>query len=320
MALMVEHDVRLDSETRSRVAFHTSGLVLGKLLINALKKADVITRKRAVELEQHWFFQNCVFADLRQLVPNLAQSAESNTESTLRTRSVRRRHGHEVTAVMSSIAKKLGLGHDSLEARYMQKIRYNRKQKCKTGANIFLTGNHTAVEEENWLRHHEVIELALHMSKEEQWLQETGTGSEPVSVGSAWTPKLPLDSRTACSDRSISRGFTDEELLSEPVTPSYKLRVARPSSKQAPQTLHTGGDGGALRQAAPGEEGEEVVPATRLKARSSTGGQQLLQTPSSCQDTPQQARQGRRALLSRRFRQVCAERQRNAVRVVGHIV
>lgn len=219
LALMVEFDTRMEEDTRRRVAFHVSGIVLGTLLINgtfigtlyrfldiygeaehhdklliiALKKADVITRRKINLFEQHWFFHNCIFADIWKMVPNLSEAAEllethhherkdfnekrdqssifSKRKSissngplvhSINNRS-RSRAWHDVNGVMTQIARKLGNTMNDYETRYMQKIRFRRKKMHKF-ANVFLPKTMGSGQDE---AHHEVVELAIQMAKEE---------------------------------------------------------------------------------------------------------------------------------------------------------
>lgn len=219
MALMVEHDHRVDVETRSRIAFHTSGIVLCTLLVNgtsiswvyhrlqmyqvplhhekllilALRKANVTTRRLAAIFEGHWFFHNCHFADLWRLVPNLAEAAEhlekhaqeeAEKSMTLKnSKSMTFVDSHslwdsvapkeksayeEVNSVLSDISYKIGSSKESPEDRFMRKLRHRRKHGKSSNQNVFnlkLVENAAETEADT---HHQVIELALQMAREEQ--------------------------------------------------------------------------------------------------------------------------------------------------------
>jgi len=97
MALLLEHESEIRSDIRSRVAFHTSGIVLLTLLVNgttvtplykklqvyqkppnndhllchALAKADKMSKRHAARMIKHWFFQNCNAKLIDRLVPEI---------------------------------------------------------------------------------------------------------------------------------------------------------------------------------------------------------------------------------------------------------
>jgi len=225
MALLVEHDTRLGETTRAQIAFFTSGIVVATLLINgttmtavyrklrvyqkaqhhekllrmALMKADDLTQRRGVMLEQHWFFHNCCFGELLQAVPKLAQAAEQLEQERLGSASTRTREppkGHlPVHDVMTNIATRLGArGEEGLHAHYMQKLRFRRRW-ARSGANVFIPTS-LAHADEDEEAHHEVIELALRMSHVEL-RQTTGIRVQPPEALPDDVPSSPAEDAEA---------------------------------------------------------------------------------------------------------------------------
>jgi len=185
MALLVEHNQGLDEATRQRIAFHTSGIVFGTLLVNgttittlyrwlhvykeaahhqqlltlALCEADNTTSLHARLLRRSWFFHNSQVDRVMHLVPKLSGLVEHHV--VLDDRELAR----EIHAVMDEVASNLPQGH--VEEYLTKKITASwRCYKNSMGVemqfvNPFLMGKSHMVESDS--NDQEEVELAMAM-------------------------------------------------------------------------------------------------------------------------------------------------------------
>jgi len=274
LALMVEYDTRLDERTRSRIAFHTAGIVLFTLLINgtmitvvykklsickkaqhhekllymALMKADALVHRRGAMFEQHWFFHNCCFAELWDGVPNLTEAAkhlecEKSAQHDRLSEPTAAKTHLPVNQVMSNVARRLGVqGEEALKEHYMQKIRFRRRW-ARSAANVFLPANINKADEDEH-NQHEVIELALQLSQNEGTKLGTVvssssdvemTGLKPkASVAWGETPSGHLKVESVGANDRA-----DEKLAMDDEDEIIELSPAIPCNKSVPQPWGT---------------------------------------------------------------------------------
>eukprot|EP00927_Polykrikos_kofoidii_P066726 TRINITY_DN62288_c0_g1_i1.p1 TRINITY_DN62288_c0_g1~~TRINITY_DN62288_c0_g1_i1.p1 ORF type:complete len:1106 (+),score=205.33 TRINITY_DN62288_c0_g1_i1:77-3319(+) len=160
MALMVVNTTLIEQAARERIAFHVSGIVLLTLVVNGifvtplyqklaiyprarrhavllqrgLMLAEIESRKHIQTLAGHWFFHNCLFTEVTDLVPDLAEIAgveksfDERMTKTVSTPSDLSCRVQEIDLALNAIE---GLGRNELKEN-MQKLRLRNLQKLST--------------------------------------------------------------------------------------------------------------------------------------------------------------------------------------------
>merc|ERR1719159_701756 len=109
-----------------------------RILRRALAHAESVSQTILAEYQKHWFFHNCHWTQVRQLVPNLVELKHKKNIAGKRTMKAKEVAKSHVDSVMMDIARKVA--EEAGEDRFMQKINYARKAQMTSsiGGNIFL--------------------------------------------------------------------------------------------------------------------------------------------------------------------------------------
>jgi len=160
LALQVNQSLGMEESVRAKIAFHTSGIVLGTLILNAttisalyrklriyhkseaehhyrllklgLQRADGLVASRLRSYKQNWFFHNCDLDIVDQLVPKLKLAIEEKHKTkSMKLEGVTEK---KVSETLLALAKRVGTAEPD---RVMRKVRVS-KRKHMSGQNLFL--------------------------------------------------------------------------------------------------------------------------------------------------------------------------------------
>jgi len=177
LALLVQGDEKMGSVEGARIAFHTSGIVLGTLLINGttittvyqqlqiysrkdarhherllgvgLRHMDEMMQRQVMQCKEHWFFHNCNMGIVAQLLPKLQDVAAHDERDFFGRRQFKYLTESHVEGVMTELAKSIGSDPAAsglgLEGRFAAKLRHAHVHG--PGASPFLSRSVLLVEE-----------------------------------------------------------------------------------------------------------------------------------------------------------------------------